>query len=291
MLRYNISNWGGPRACPDVGPAAAIVAAGETRVALSSRRDRPFAFGLVSILLHAVLFGWLLTVVTPPLAAVFADQQPVEFVFEQSASPSAPVAAEEPEPRSQATEPPPAPAPEPLEPQPSSPRDPEPSPLPEAAPPPPPQPELPSPEPAPVRPPPPKPKPPAVRRAPPKPAEQTPGEGSATRIGPPSREPMAPPAAPVVDRGWLTAVSGWLTARKIYPEQARQRGDEGNVSIRFTVDRSGRVVEALVVASSGSALLDEAALRLSRNAVLPAFPVEMTQARITITTTIRYSLR
>jgi protein TonB len=86
-------------------------------------------------------------------------------------------------------------------------------------------------------------------------------------------------------------VSGWLAARKTYPEEARRRGEEGHVSIRFTVDRSGRVMEAAIVTPSGSALLDEAALNLLRLAVLPAFPADMTQERITITTTVRYSLR
>ena len=99
------------------------------------------------------------------------------------------------------------------------------------------------------------------------------------------------PVAPVVDPRWAAAVSGWLSSRKSYPEEARRRGDEGNVSVRFTVDRSGRVVEAAIVAASGSALLDDAALSLLRQAVFPAFPADMTQARVTITTTIRYSLR
>ncbi len=105
--------------------------------------------------------------------------------------------------------------------------------------------------------------------------------------------PPAPvaPSAPVVDPAWQAAVSSWLAARKIYPEEARRRGEEGRVAVRFTVDRSGHVVDATAVTASGSALLDEAALRLLRQAVLPAFPAAMTEARVTITTTIRYSLR
>lgn len=97
-------------------------------------------------------------------------------------------------------------------------------------------------------------------------------------------------AAPVVDSGWAASVSGWLASRKTYPEAARLRGEEGRVAVRFTVDRSGRVMGAAIVSSSGSALLDEAALGLLRQAVLPAFPADMTQASITITTTMRYSL-
>ena len=98
-------------------------------------------------------------------------------------------------------------------------------------------------------------------------------------------------ATPVVDPAWQASVFGWLASRKIYPDEARRRGEEGRVAVRFTVDRSGRVVEAAIVSASGSALLDEAALGLLRQAVLPAFPADMNQARITITTTMRYSLR
>jgi protein TonB len=86
-------------------------------------------------------------------------------------------------------------------------------------------------------------------------------------------------------------VSGWLAVHKTYPEQARRRGEEGRVGVRFTVDRAGRVVDTAIAAASGSALLDEAALALLRQATLPAFPANMPQVRVTITTTVRYSLR
>jgi protein TonB len=94
-----------------------------------------------------------------------------------------------------------------------------------------------------------------------------------------------------MDRGWVAAVSAWLAAHRTYPAQARERGDQGNVSVRFTVDRSGRVVEATIVKTSGSSLLDEAALGLLRQAVFPPFPANMTQAKVTVTTSIRYSLQ
>jgi protein TonB len=97
--------------------------------------------------------------------------------------------------------------------------------------------------------------------------------------------------APVVDPGWQASVFGWLASRKTYPDEARRRGEEGRVAIRFTVDRSGRVLDTAIVSPSGSALLDEAAMTLLRGAAMPAFPASMTQARITITTTLRYSLR
>lgn len=94
-----------------------------------------------------------------------------------------------------------------------------------------------------------------------------------------------------MDPRWVAAVSQWLASRKSYPEAARERGEEGNVEVRFTVERSGRVVAAAIVRPSGSALLDEAALGLLRQAAFPAFPEDMAQDRVTITTTVRYSLR
>jgi periplasmic protein TonB len=94
-----------------------------------------------------------------------------------------------------------------------------------------------------------------------------------------------------MDPAWAAAVSAWLAAHRTYPAQARERDEEGNVSVRFTVDRSGRVVQAVLVKPSGSALLDEAALGLLRQAVFPAFPADMTQAQVTVNTSIRYSLQ
>ena len=106
------------------------------------------------------------------------------------------------------------------------------------------------------------------------------------------RRPASPvPAATDPDPGWLRAVSGYIASGRDYPEEARRRGEEGRVTLRFTVERSGRVTEASVAASSGSAALDAAALTLLRRAALPPFPSGMTQARITITSPVRYTLR
>ena len=134
----------------------------------------------------------------------------------------------------------------------------------------------------------------------PKPAPRPVIAKPAARVGPPvaapapAREaavPVAPRPAEIVDAGWQAAVSGWLAARRIYPEEARRRGEEGRVAIRFTVDRSGRVESATIVAPSASERLNDGALAFVRQATLPAFPAAMTQARVTITTTMRYSLR
>jgi protein TonB len=271
-----------------MGRAALVGAAGESRTRVSRRQNRHFGFGFASVLLHAAVLGGLVMVVTSPLVPAPPDEVTVELVFEQPAPvPEAPPEAQQP-----ATEVPPEPVPPPPEPEPIPPPELAPSRPPEPIPPPPP--ELPPPEPAPVRPPPPIPKPPVVKRPPPRPVATAPKETAAPRTEPAPQAPvLAPPApaAPVVDRGWVAAVSAWIAARKTYPEEARRRGETGSVLLRLTVDRSGRVVAAAVVGASGSALLDKAALGLLGQAVLPAFPANMTESEITITTTMRYSLR
>lgn len=106
-----------------------------------------------------------------------------------------------------------------------------------------------------------------------------------------SAEPAPRPAVAAIDPSWQAALLGWLASRKTYPEEALRRGDQGLVSIRFTVDRFGHVLEKAVVGGSGFPRLDEAALAMLRQGALPAFPAAMIQPRVTITTTIRYLLR
>jgi protein TonB len=108
----------------------------------------------------------------------------------------------------------------------------------------------------------------------------------------PSASPAAEPAraeAPIAG-GWQRALAAWLAAHKSYPEAARQRGEEGVTVLRFTVERSGRVLDVALVRSAGSPLLDAAAEAMVRNGTVPQFPVEMTQDRVTVTVQIRYAL-
>lgn len=60
--------------------------------------------------------------------------------------------------------------------------------------------------------------------------------------------------------------------------------------LRFTVDRTGRVLQVTLVSSSGSATLDEAAQAMLRGAQVPPFPSAMTETEITATVPIRYAL-
>ncbi len=88
----------------------------------------------------------------------------------------------------------------------------------------------------------------------------------------------------------MHAVGAWLAAHKSYPEEARQRGEEGRLAVRFTMDRSGQVTTVDVVRGSGSEALDRAALTMLRGARLPPLPDAMGQPMITVTVQIRFGL-
>jgi protein TonB len=227
-----------------------------TPQAPSSWKSQRVGPGAASVLLHlAVLAGltWLGARVPLPVH----DEAAVEMVFQPAAAPPEPATPDLPLPE--------APSPEPPPPE-----------LPTF--------ELPPPKatPAPLPPPmaPPKPRPGPSK---PLPAAQPPTA--------PAPAPAEAQSTPVVDPSWQSGVAAWLAAHKSYPEDARRRGEEGRVVIRFTVERSGQVLDAEVVGSSGSARLDAATLALLRGASLPAFPAPMTQGRVTITTSVRFTLR
>jgi periplasmic protein TonB len=128
---------------------------------------------------------------------------------------------------------------------------------------------------------------PTQQAAAPAAAEPAPAAAPAAPQGVPVQ---AAQAAPVVDAGWARAVSGWLQSHRTYPDEARRRGEEGHVALRFTVDRTGKVLDVELVHGSASQRLDDAALDLLRHATLPPFAATMTAERVTITMQIRYTL-
>lgn len=102
-----------------------------------------------------------------------------------------------------------------------------------------------------------------------------PGSGSSAGSGS-GNAPAAPAAGSPAAPGGNRADSGALglgalddgfhlralrSDRPEYPEEARRRNEEGSVTCRLAIDREGRVVEVVVVVSSGSAALDRAAVR------------------------------
>ena len=107
----------------------------------------------------------------------------------------------------------------------------------------------------------------------------------------PSAPMPAPVPAPKVSASWRQALGAWIGANRVYPEQARRDGVQGDVTLRFTVDRLGHVHDVTLVRSAGSAMLDQGAMAMLQGGNLPAFPDDMTQDSATVTVQIHYALR
>jgi protein TonB len=106
--------------------------------------------------------------------------------------------------------------------------------------------------------------------------------------GPPTPSPAA--AETPIPTAWREALAAWFARHKHYPDQARRNGDEGSVMLRFTVDRSGHVLDVRLLSSTGSSILDAAAQEMLRHASLPPLPPDMAQDRVTITVKTHYAL-
>jgi protein TonB len=89
---------------------------------------------------------------------------------------------------------------------------------------------------------------------------------------------------------WQAALAAWLQAHKSYPEVARERHEEGIVSLRFVVTRDGRVSDVAVMHGSGVDVLDNAAFAMLRNARVPPLPATMPQSELTVTMALHYTL-
>jgi protein TonB len=118
--------------------------------------------------------------------------------------------------------------------------------------------------------------PPQPKPAPPKPAvaatarpAPAPAPSPAPSSAPPSSLPAVPASGASVVPGWNAQLTAWLASHKRYPAAAHNRGEQGEVTIRFTVEGDGRVSEASITKSSGHADLDAAALAMLQGAGLP----------------------
>ena len=90
---------------------------------------------------------------------------------------------------------------------------------------------------------------------------------------------------------WRAALAAWVEANKRYPNAARLRGLEGTVTIRFTVEPSGRVTGATIETSAGAALLDDTIHHLLLGAQLPPFPPDIPQTSRSETLRVAFALR
>lgn len=72
---------------------------------------------------------------------------------------------------------------------------------------------------------------------------------------------------------WKSKVFAWLKRHQRYPRGPEARGEEGKVTVAFSIDGSGRVLSARVARSSGNDELDRAAIDMvRRSSPVPAPP-------------------
>ena len=272
----------------------------------------PFALSLAGHAACLVALALFLSAKPAPVPLPVAKGG-IEVVFEPAPPKTEMAPAESPPPIAEPVPPPPEPEPQVVPPPPEPPVVAAEPPPPE---PPPPEPPPPEPE-APVAvteppPPPPPPPPKHVAKKPPKPIVRRQEEPQPTQAFipipqpqyPTASAPVAPPQtamaptpvpapqpSPEASAGYRALLSAWLESHKRYPDAARQRGEEGRAVLRFSVDRSGRVIDYAVTSSSGYPDLDQSVEEMMRGANLPPFPAGMTQPRMEVSVTIRFSLR
>lgn len=92
---------------------------------------------------------------------------------------------------------------------------------------------------------------------------------------------------------WEGLVLGILNRVKQYPDDAKRRGREGVVRVRFIVNASGEVIARQLVDSSGTLSLDREALAmLQRAQPLPPPPAELLESgRYAITLPVDFALK
>lgn len=109
--------------------------------------------------------------------------------------------------------------------------------------------------------------------------EQPEKQAEATVPVPETTAPKALPAPPATrpsnnaERTWEALLLAHLEKYRRYPPAARSRRQQGVALVRFRMSRAGRVLSAALVRTSGSPLLDQAAVdTLTRAQPLPRIP-------------------
>ena len=91
---------------------------------------------------------------------------------------------------------------------------------------------------------------------------------------------------------WQNSVVLHLNRHKRYPSSARANDQQGDVHVRFSMDRSGQLMASQVARSSGFALLDEEALELLKRASpLPRPPLAMQGETLELIVPIRFRIK
>ena len=136
---------------------------------------------------------------------------------------------------------------------------------------------------------------PDAAMAAPQPSRPATADASAPAIASPARHGAADgldvraPAG--TSRSYAAKIRSWLYAHKIYPRRARMRREEGQVQVRFVLNRAGMLLEGAIIRGSGNEVLDEEAeAMLRRAAPYPPAPAELSGERIEFTAPILFTL-
>ncbi|WEK06031.1 MAG: energy transducer TonB [Candidatus Devosia phytovorans] len=117
-------------------------------------------------------------------------------------------------------------------------------------------------------------------------AEQSPQMAAPQQTTTTQRTPTISP------QQWQSQVLGMIERAKRYPQDAQRRREEGTIRVKFVIDRSGTVLSASILQSSGHAALDEAARELiNRLPKLPPPPATITANPISLEVAVNFNLR
>jgi protein TonB len=116
------------------------------------------------------------------------------------------------------------------------------------------------------------------------------GTGQEAAAG--SGESASGGGSPGAHPDYFAELRAWLEKHKQYPRRARLRRLEGTATLRFVMDREGRVLSFELTSSSGHDMLDGEVRDMIRRAEpLPALPEEMGRDRIELEVPVRFALR
>lgn len=103
-------------------------------------------------------------------------------------------------------------------------------------------------------------------------------------------DPVAHMVTPGATADWRNALEAWVDARKYYPEQAAEQGEDGAATVRVTIAHDGTVRSVWLIGSSGSHWLDAAWVAVFRDQKVPPLPDDMKQSEFTFEFTMNYVL-
>lgn len=90
-------------------------------------------------------------------------------------------------------------------------------------------------------------------------------------------------------KNWQNKLLSHLNTHKKYPEAARANRNTGEAHVRILIDRSGQVLQASIVKSTGLGVLDEEVMAMLKRAnPVPNVPIELSGETIELVVPVRF---